>query len=87
MRKTISKICDWIFGVGCAIVILLSVLSLIGFIVAFFTGPETATPIATFLGNEVIPRIALFAVILSFFGMLKMYVNGEQAFTIDSGEE
>ena len=87
MKKGLIKVFEWIFGAGCVVVILLSVLSTVGFLVAFFTGEETTTTLTGFLGNTAIPTIALIMVILSFFGMLKMYVNGEQAFTIDSGEE
>ena len=87
MKKGIIKACEWIFGVGCVIVIFLSVLSTIAFIVAFFTAAETTTTLTAFLNATAIPTIALITVILCFFGMLKMYINGEQAFTIDSGEE
>ena len=87
MKAMISKVCDWIFAVGCTVVILASVLSTLGFVAAFFTGQETASRLAAFLNIELIPSIALAAVAFSFFAMLKMYINKEQAFTIDSGED
>jgi|GEM_PF-4888278 len=83
MKEKISEVCVKIFSVGCGIVLGLSLLCAIGFIVAFFIGPATAEQLCQFIQKQCIPNITLFSMILYTIGMVRMYVRGEQAFTIN----
>jgi len=56
-----------------------------GFLVSFFIGPESAAILCGFLYKKCISYIAFFAIILCCFGLIKMYISKEQAFTLGSG--
>ena len=87
MRKKLSALCVKIYGIGCVVVLILSMLCSIAFAISFMTGPERATEILLFLQRFCLPYITLLAVITCAVGITKMYLDREQVFTIRSNDD
>jgi len=86
MKERVINICNKIFAIGCLVVMILSIVSTIGFFVSFFIGAESAEVWSGFLHRMWIPHVALVSVVISVVGMIKLYVNDEQVFTMNAGE-
>lgn len=84
MREKTSKICDEIFGYGMLIALFVAFALFLGFIVSFFVGHDTAAVITTFLYKWLLPKTYIFAVAISFIGLVGMYLRGEKAMMMSS---
>lgn len=81
-KEKVVDVLNTIFGIGCIIVLLVSIVSAIVFICCFFVGPDLATTVTGVIRGKVIPYTALFSAALYLIGIIKMYVNGEKAYTL-----
>ena len=80
--KKISSVLGWIYGSGIAISLFLGGLSFLVYIVAFCIGGQTATDICVFVYKKFYPWLFIFSSAIVLVGLLKMYLNGEVAFSI-----
>ena len=79
MRKKITDIMEYIYGIGVFLALFAGGVSCIGYVVALIVGGETATNICTFIYKEIYPILFAFASCTALFGLLKMYVAGEKS--------
>ena len=79
MRKKITDIMEYIYGIGVFLALFAGGISCIGYIVALIVGGELATNICTFIYKELYPILFGFASCTALFGLLKMYVAGEKS--------
>lgn len=79
--KKISEVFKLIFGYGIMIVLFAGGLTFFGYVIALIIGGETATAICTWIYKSFIPVIIYASTILILFGLLTMYLAGEEALT------
>lgn len=77
------KILNKIFGFGVTVSLLAGGLSLIVYIIASFTGVETAEIICEFVQKQFYPYIIQIAVISAGLGLISMYISGTKALSMD----
>lgn len=80
----IAEVCKLIFGYGIMIVLLAGGLTFFGYLAALIIGGETATAICTWIYKSFIPVLIYTSTILILFGLVAMYLAGEQALTPDN---
>ena len=87
--KKISNIILWIFGVGETLCLFAGGLSLLGFIVAFIIGGETATEICVFIHKTYFPWVIRFTAGFTAIGLLGMYLTKTSSLAVgtDKREE
>ena len=78
-RKKVVDIMGYIYGTGVLLALFAGTLSVIGFVVAFSIGGETATEICVFIYKKFYPALFSFSSIVVLFGLVKMYVAGEKS--------
>ena len=77
--KKVSRVMKVIFGYGMLTALAVTVCMLIGFLVAFVIGGETAALISEFIYKKITPILIYATSILVLFGLLAMYFGGEVA--------
>ena len=77
--KKASAVMKVIFGYGMLIALAVTVCMLVGFLVAFVIGGDTAALISEFIYKKVTPILIYATSILVLFGLLAMYFGGEAA--------
>jgi len=80
--KKVSVILGYIYGIGIALALFVGGLSVIGYVVALCIGGQVAADISHFIYKGVYPILFYFAAIVVLVGLLKMYLNGDAAFSI-----
>ena len=83
MREKISKACEVIYGIGCVLVLGLASLCTIGFVVSFFVGESLGTAINSFIRWQILPYVVMAGVLVCAIAMIKVYLDGEQVFTMN----
>ena len=78
MRKKITGVMEYIYGIAVFLALFAGGISSVGYIVALIVGGDTATNICTFIYKELYPILFGFASCTALFGLLKMYVSGEK---------
>ena len=71
-----------IFGYGILLCLVCGALTFLGYIAAICIGGDMAVRICAFLYEEAIPVMIYTATVLVLFGLLIMYLSGEQALTV-----
>ena len=79
--KKISEVCKLIFGYGIMICLFAGGLTFFGYLVALIVGGDVAAAICDFIYNKLMPVIIYASTGLVLFGLLTMYLAGEQALT------
>ena len=79
--KKISEIMKLIFGYGIMIVLFAGGLTFFGYVAALCIGGDTAAMICQFISKTFMPYVIYAATSLVLFGLLAMYIGGEQALT------
>jgi Mg2+/Co2+ transporter CorB len=85
MKKTLKKIATvlgYIYGIGIALALLVGGLTVIGYVIALCVGGPLATEICTFIYKGVYPILIYFASVIVLVGLVKMYLNGDVAFSL-----
>lgn len=77
----------WIFGVGVTVCVLAGALSLIGFLVAFCIGGETAAEICVFIHKEYFPWVIKATSVFTGFGLVGMYLNKTRSLSLKSDKQ
>ena len=85
--KKVANVLGWIYGSGIALSLFLGGLSFIAYIVAFCIGGQTATDICVFVYEKFYPWLFIFSSAIVLLGLLKMYLNGDVAFTVKKKEK
>ena len=78
-RKKVADIMGYIYGTGILLAFFAGTLSVVGYIVAFAVGGETATEICVFIYKKFYPILFSFSSVVVLFGLVKMYVAGEKS--------
>ena len=84
LRKKITSVLKYVYGIGIAFALFVGALALIGYIVAFAIGGETATEICVFIYNKIYSVIIYISSVSVLVGLLKMYFSGEKGLTSSS---
>ncbi|MBR5529348.1 MAG: hypothetical protein IKU57_02615 [Oscillospiraceae bacterium] len=79
--KKISEVMKLIFGYGIMIVLFAGGLTFFGYVAALCIGGDTAAMICQFISKTFMPYVIYAATSLVLFGLLAMYIGGEQALT------
>ena len=79
--KKISEVCKLIFGYGIMICLFAGGLTFFGYLVALIVGGDVAAAICEFIYKKLMPIIIYASTGLVLFGLLTMYLAGEQALT------
>lgn len=85
--KKISGICKLVFGYGIMLVLLAGGLTFFGYVAALIIGGDVAAAICYILYKKVIPVIVYATSCLVLFGLVSMYLAGEQSLTPSSGNK
>ena len=86
MKKTNEKICKVIgiiYGYGILISLFAGGLTFFGYVVAICIGGEVATKICEIIYKDIFPIIIIFASVMVVLGVIKMYLSGEVALSIE----
>lgn len=81
--KKISNVMKLIFGYGIMICLFTGGLTFFGYVAALCIGGDTAAAICQFISKDFMPYVIYASTILVIFGLLAMYIGGEQALTSD----
>lgn len=79
--KKVSDVCKWIFGYGIMITLFIGGLTFVGYVIALFIGGDIAATICTFISKQINPIMIYSSTVMVLFGILTMYLAGEQALT------
>lgn len=79
--KKLSEKLKTVFGYGILLTLVGGALTFFGYLVALVIGGNIAAQICEFLYNRVIPVIIYASTVLILFGLVVMYLSGEQALT------
>ncbi len=79
--KKISDVCKIIFGYGIMFCLFVGGLTFFGYVAALIIGGETAALICAFIYKTIVPIMTYATTILVVFGLVSMYLAGEQALT------
>ena len=85
--KKISSICLRLFAIGVLITLFAGALSLVGYLVAFFIGGETATELCKFIHKEYFPVVIQICSVSVLFGLIGMYLEKKKALTFSDEKE
>lgn len=86
MKKVIDKVCkvlSVIYGYGIMICLFAGGFTFFGYIAALLIGGDTATQICTVIYKEIFPIIITAASVIVLLGVVKMYLSGEVALSIE----
>ncbi len=86
MKKFLEKTAKWlgiIYGYGILITLFAGALTFFGYIVAICIGGEVATEICVVIYKEIFPWIIRVASLMVVLGVIKMYLSGEVALSIE----
>lgn len=86
MKKFIEKTCKVlgiIYGYGILITLFAGGLTFFGYVVALCIGGDTATKICTVIYKEILPIIIITGSVMVVLGVIKMYLSGEVALSIE----
>ena len=81
VMKKISEVMKLIFGYGIMIVLFAGGLTFFGYVAALCIGGDTAAAICRFISKDFMPYVIYASTALVLFGLLAMYLGGEQALT------
>ena len=79
--KKVSEICKVMFGYGILICLFSGGLTLFGYVAALIIGGDVAATICFVIYKKIIPVIIYASTIMVMFGLITMYLAGEQALT------
>ena len=79
--KKISEVMKLIFGYGIMIVLFAGGLTFFGYVAALCIGGDIAAAICQFISKTFMPYVVYASTGLVLFGLLAMYIGGEQALT------
>lgn len=85
--KKISQIILWIFGISITLCLLAGALALVGFLVAFCIGGETAAAICLFVHKTYFPVVIKVTTLSAGIGLLGMYLSKMQALSLGNDKE
>lgn len=86
-RKKLAKILERIYGIGIFVSLSIGTLSFFGYVIAIIIGGSMATQICTIIYEGVYPVLFYCTSVIVLLGLVKMYVAGEKALTIDNHEK
>ncbi|MBQ7377976.1 MAG: hypothetical protein IJW71_06655 [Clostridia bacterium] len=81
--KKIANVLGYIYGYGIMICLFAGGLTFLGYVVALCIGGETATQICTVIYKKIFPVIIYASTLTVLLGIVKMYLSGEVALTIE----
>lgn len=84
MKKAFRKLvsfCKMNFGYGIMLMLFCGVLIFGGYLIAMFLGGDYAKDICEFMYNSVVPVLVRTTTGLVIFGLVIMYLDGEEALT------
>lgn len=85
--KKISSVLLRLFAIGVLVTLFAGALSLVGYLVAFVIGGETATKLCTFIYKEYFPVVIQICSVSVLFGLIGMYLKKEKALTFSEEKE
>lgn len=86
MKKFIEKTCKVlgvIYGYGILITLFAGGLTFLGYVVALCIGGDTATRICEIIYKDIFPAIIITGSVMVILGVIKMYLSGEVALSIE----
>ena len=84
--KTISKILDYVYGVGIFVCLFVGGLTFFGYVAAFIIGGETAALICDFIYKTVFKILIYGGNVIVLLGLLNMYLKNQKSLTV-SGDK
>ena len=85
--KKISNVLLRLFAIGVLVTLLAGALSLVGYLVAFIIGGETATQLCEFIYKEYFPVVIRVCSVSVLFGLIGMYLKKQKALTFTEEKE
>ena len=82
----ISKILDYIYGIGIFIALFVGGLTFIGFIIAFLIGGQTATEICTFIYKKIFAYLIYGGSVVILLGLVNIYIKNQKILSINDKE-
>ena len=86
MKKFLEKTCKIlgiIYGYGILVVLFAGGLTFFGYVVALCIGGDVATQICNFIYKEIFKAIIITGSVMVLLGVIKMYLSGEVALSIE----
>lgn len=85
--KQISKILDYIYGIGILLALFVGGLTFIGFIVAFIVGGNVATTICTFIYKKIFSFLIYASSVIVLLGLVNMYIKNQKLLSVNDKEK
>lgn len=83
MREKLIKYTGIIFGYGMAVLVTLALLTGIVYVVLFCVGGDFAAGVNMLMTGKLLPVVYVTAIVLSFLGIINMYLKGEHVYVLD----
>ena len=83
MRELAKTILKNIFAYGYSILVAAAFIIAAGYIICFITGQPFSVSYHHLMSEKVLPVIYVSSIILSFAGIIYLYVSGEHTFRLD----
>lgn len=84
MRKKIVSILTILFSILLTIGLIVGFIFTIIFAIGFIIGGDTSATICGYISSQLLPYEYLLAEITTIIGMIKMYLNREKTFVMDT---
>lgn len=83
MREKWLKGTQLVFGYGMSVLLVVCLVAALAYIVALIVGQPVSVTIHEVMMNQVLPPVYYAGILLSFDGLLHLYLKGELLFRLD----